>query len=464
MAKRSITVRSLLWTWGFFLLVLSGVFVFATQQMERSVLAEAEERAKHALGLVEYLLSLGDITPEGSSKAEAVDILGRHMGLRLTYIMDGRVVADSEVGAAGVPAMENHADRPEVRQALATGYGQAVRFSQTLGRDMLYVAKPFAGSPGIAGGVVRLALPFSDLGGELGRLRHILLAVLALVFVAGGVAAYGLARSTSRSLGEISEVVTAIGQGGFDRRIHIVPARDFMPLAEAINALAERVGAHVQEIEERRKRQAAILDGMAEGVAIFDARGRMLAVNRALGAMFPQTGELTGKTPIEAGMSLDMDRYLAGGWTRPSGPAPNGRFELPGDRVVEVTVVPVVGTGGTQVATFHDITESAAMDRIFQNFVIDASHRLRTPLTKVRGFAETARDICSMKPDEAGQALAVVIRAADEIKAVIDDLLAAARERFALAEAARHAAPGGGSGGGPDEEEPARPDPQTPAA
>lgn len=441
MAKRSITVTSLLWTWGFFLLVLSGVFVFATHQMERSVVAEAEERAKHALGLVEYLLSLGDLAPEASSKAEAVDILGRHMGLRLTYIIDGKVVADSEVGAKGVADMEDHADRPEVVQALAVGYGQAVRYSHTLGRDMLYVAKPFAGAPGIPGGVVRLALPFSDLGGELGRLRHILLAVLAFVFVAGGVVAYGLSRSTSRSLGAISKVVTAIGRGSYDQRIHIVPAKDFMPLAEAINALAERVGAHVREIEERRKRQAAILDGMAEGLAIFDARGRMLAVNRALAAMFPQAGELTGKTPIEAGMSLAMDRYLAGESTGPDATG-DGRFDLPDGRVVEVTVVPVVGTGGTQVATFHDITEAAAMERIFREFVIDASHRLRTPLTKVRGYAETARDLCPADTAGTVAALDVVVRGADDMKAVIEDLLAAARARYAKAEAVRDAAGG----------------------
>jgi two-component system, OmpR family, phosphate regulon sensor histidine kinase PhoR len=455
MAKRSITVTSLLWTWGFFLLVLTGVFIFATRQVERSVVAEAEVRARIAVGLVEYLLSQGDVTGKGHTLAQSVDALGQHLGFRLTYIVDGQVLADSEVGASGVSDMENHADRPEIRAALATGYGQDARHSHTLGRDMLYVAKRFAGVPGVPAGVVRLALPFSDLGGELGRLRSTLLAVLALVFLAGGAVAYGLARSMAGSLREISGVVTAIGEGGFDRRIHIVPAKDFMPLAEAINALAERVGAHVREIEERRKRQTAILDGMAEGVAILDARGRMLAVNRALGTMFPQAGALTGKTPIEAGMSLDIDRYLAGGQAV-SGH--NGRFELPGGRVAEVTVVPVIGTGGTQVATFHDITEAAAMERIFREFVIDASHRLRTPLTKIRGFAETARDLCATNPGEAVSALSVVIRGADDIKNVIDDLLGAARERYAKAEAARDGGAGVGSEPAPNGDDPASPD------
>lgn len=439
MAKRSITVTSLLWTWGFFLLVLSVVFVIATRQVERSVVAEAEDRARTALGFVTYLLGRGFPETADRPLAAAVDALGPHLGFRLTYIVDGKVLADSEVGASGLADMENHADRPEVRQALAAGYGQDVRHSHTLGRDMLYVAERFAGAPGVPAGVVRLALPYSALAGELGHLRRILLLVLGLVFVAGGAVAVGLARSVSGSLQEISKVVTAVGQGGYDQRIHIVPARDFLPLAAAINTLAERVGAHVREIEERRKRQAAILDGLAEGLAILDARGEILAVNRALVRMFPHGGELTGKTPIEAGMSLDIDRYLTTGGGAPA-TGHDGRFELPGDRVVEVTLVPVLGTGGTQVATFHDITEAAALERIFREFVIDASHRLRTPLTKVKGFAETARDLCATDPAGAASALDVVIRGADAIKTVIDDLLAAARDRYAQAAAIREPA------------------------
>jgi len=435
MAKRSITFTYLVWTWGFFLLVSSVVFVFATRQAERAVVVEAEQRARSSLDFVRYLLRERAPFANAEALAATVDALGEHMGFRLTYIVDGRVLADSAVKPADVAEMENHADRPEVRQALASGYGQDERQSHTLGRDMLYVAGTFTGAAGAPAGVVRLALPFSDLRQELGRLRHVLLAVLALVFAAGGLVAYGLARGMAGSLREISGVVAAIGQGEFDRRIHIVPARDFAPLAEAVNILAERVGSHVREIEERRRRQEAILDGMAEGVAILDAQGRMVAVNRALVAMFPQCADLVGKTPIEAGMSLDIERWLTGEIPGP-GSGVAGRFALPGGRLAEVSVVPVAGTGeagATRVVTFHDITEAASMDGIFRNFVIDASHRLRTPLTKVQGYAETARDLAATDPVAAAAALEVIGRGAAEMRGVIDDLLAAARNRFAAA-------------------------------
>lgn len=444
MAKPSITLKYLLWTWGFFLLVLSLVFVFATRRAERSVMAEAEERARTSLDLAGHLLAVHAPFADEATLAAWADDLGPHLGFRLTYIVAGRVVADSEVGTSGVGEMEDHASRPEVRLARQTGFGQDVRQSHTLGRDMLYVAEVHAGSPGVPSGILRLALPVSSLRGEVARFRDTLLAVLALVFAAGGVAAWGLARRMTGTIREISGTVAAIGQGHFDRRIHIVWARDFAPLACAINALAERIGSHVREIEVRRERQEAILEGMAEGLAILDASGRIVAANRALRELFPRLPEPVGRTPLEVGMPLCVERALAefepgGGKSRHI-----GRFELQSGRVVEVTVAGVAGdeAGPGRVATFHDVTEAATMDRIFRDFVIDASHNLRTPLTKILGFAESARDTLDAGPcgerERAGavQALATVVRAAGDMAGVINDLLAAARDRFARAKEA----------------------------
>lgn len=444
MAKPSITLKYLLWTWGFFLLVLSLVFVFATRRAERSVMAEAEDRARVSLDLARHLLARDAPFAGPAALAAWADDLGPHLGFRLTYIVDGRVVADSEVRSPGLQGMEDHADRPEVRLARETGHGQDVRQSHTLGRDMLYVAERFAGAPGAPAGILRLALPVSSLRNEVARFRDTLLAVMALVFAAGGVAAWGLARRMTGTIREISGAVAAIGQGHFDRRIHIVWARDFAPLAGAINALAERIGAHVREIEVRRERQEAILDGMAEGLAILDGAGRIVAANRALRELFPRLPDLVGRTPLEAGMPLCVERALAEFQASGEKTMRIGRFELATGRVVEVTAAATSGGAGGpgRVVTFHDVTEAATMDRIFRDFVIDASHNLRTPLTKIQGFAESARDaLAPASPGEgapavAAQALDKVVRAAGDMAGVINDLLAAARDRFDRAVAA----------------------------
>ncbi|MHC1791962.1 HAMP domain-containing protein [Solidesulfovibrio sp.] len=445
MGKRSITLHNLLWTWGFFLLVLSVVFVFATGQAERAVLAEAEDRAKRSLDLARYLLASHVPFADEAALAAYADGLGPHLGFRLTFIVDGRVVADSDVGASGVSDMEDHANRPEVLAARDGRLGQDIRASRTLGRDMLYVAQAFAGAEGVPAGIVRLAMPVSALRGELGRLRETLLAVMALVFLAGGLAAYVLARRMAGAIREFSEVVAAIGDGDYDRRIHIVSASDFAPLAESINTLAHRIGSHVGEIEQRREHQEAIFQGMAEGLAILDATGRITDANQAFRQMFPKAVSPVGRAPLELGVPLCVDRALtdaaqAAGASGEGGAVRRiGRFELASGRVVEVTVAPVAGGRERgRIVTFHDVTEVATMDRIFRDFVIDASHNLRTPLTKVLGYGETARGMLDAAPaDVAGAdaALGVVVRAAGTMQTVIDDLLTAARDRFAAARA-----------------------------
>ena len=215
-------------------------------------------------------------------------------------------------------------------------------------------------------------------------------------------------------------------------------------MAEAINTLAARIGSHVGEIEERRQRQDTIFESMAEGLAILDAAGRIVAANRAFRDMFPKLAEPVGRIPLEAGVPLCVDRALAGqtGQAEEAGEAgeicPVGRFELPSGRVVDVTAASsfMAGQGRGRIVTFHDVTEAATMDRIVREFVIDASHNLRTPLTKVLGYGETAQDMLAAKPADvggAGNALALVVASAGAMKTVIDELLAAARDRFTAA-------------------------------
>jgi two-component system phosphate regulon sensor histidine kinase PhoR len=71
---------------------------------------------------------------------ELSKILGRSGSTRITVILpDGRVIADSEEDAE---KMENHGNRPEIKDALEKGMGRSLRFSSTLGEEMMYLAIP----------------------------------------------------------------------------------------------------------------------------------------------------------------------------------------------------------------------------------------------------------------------------------------------------------------------------------
>ena len=92
-------------------------------------------------------------------------------GARVTIIAaDGRVMDDT---AQDPQRMENHAGRPEVREAMATGEGRAVRFSRTLNRDLLYIAMRYkpGSEPAAAPTIIRLALPVAQIDEALKRIQ-----------------------------------------------------------------------------------------------------------------------------------------------------------------------------------------------------------------------------------------------------------------------------------------------------
>ncbi|HXG01866.1 MAG TPA: PAS domain-containing sensor histidine kinase, partial [Candidatus Binatia bacterium] len=105
-------------------------------------------------------------------------------GARVTLIAaDGRVLGDSAVAPADLPRVENHADRPEVRAALAGEVGRDIRRSETVGAELLYVALPVA--EGELRSVIRLAFPLAVVSRSHAELRR--------VMVAGGLVALAVA-------------------------------------------------------------------------------------------------------------------------------------------------------------------------------------------------------------------------------------------------------------------------------
>src|SRR5262245_11535750 len=150
------------------------------RRIEDTLVAEARLAA-------DLLSRSGPIASVRESDDEA-DRLGELVGARVTFIAaDGRVIGDSAETLDGVAAMENHADRPEVIAARASGLGRARRYSATLKIDMLYVAVPVH-HPSIA--FVRVALPLTDVRNQLQAVLTATLVALGLALVGGGAIAW----------------------------------------------------------------------------------------------------------------------------------------------------------------------------------------------------------------------------------------------------------------------------------
>ena len=158
-------------------------------------------------------------------------------GVRVTVIAsDGKVLADSQ---SNIQTMENHADRPEIRDAFAKGEGQSSRRSVTLGNNLLYYAVRYS-VPGELPVVLRFAMPQEAVDQELWAFRRRLwLASLVMLFVTG-IASLLISQSFSGRVERLEKFSLRVAEGDF-RPIEADRTGDGLEaLAVSLNATAAR--------------------------------------------------------------------------------------------------------------------------------------------------------------------------------------------------------------------------------
>jgi len=179
-----------------------------------------------------------DIQQEAAQLAEKLD-------LRITVVDEqGRVLADSETEPS---SMANHGDRPEIIEALKSGFGQSARFSDTLGYSMKYVAVR-AGSENSPPSIIRFALPLSRVQLEIRVIyRVVLFGAIAAVGVAL-IAAYFVSRSITLPVRQMKETAERIAKGDFGGRVRIKSQDEFGELAKSFNIMADELEQMIESL------------------------------------------------------------------------------------------------------------------------------------------------------------------------------------------------------------------------
>lgn len=429
MKLRSFQMRILVWTWALLLVVLAVVFYYSTSVVESDLLTETRRRSRSDLDTIQWLIR--DHRPYASEKmfAEWVDALGFKLGTRITYIVAGRVVADSDVPYVDLQDLDDHSHRPEIVAANVDGEGDNVRYSDTLRKSMLYVARRITGTPGLADGVLRLAVPVSDVSARLGSLRINFIWIFLAALVAAGVVSALMSRNMSREITSFSKLARSIGDGDYGTRLRVLPGGEFKPLAESVNAMAGSIERNVRIIKDQKGQLQAVFEGMREGVMTVDADGRIESYNAALDEMFNLASSTLGRTPIEVTRRFEIQDLVEALRNDPDQGERSIQIDLMDTRTVEVSAVPFFDHKGVRkvILVFYDITEMKRSEIGLKDFVANASHQLRTPLTSIKGYTETLLDMPPADPADREKFLRTVLKNADHMDKVISSMLALAK-------------------------------------
>jgi two-component system phosphate regulon sensor histidine kinase PhoR len=364
--------------------------------------------------------------PPGEVRAWVVET-ARPTETRVTLIAtDGRVLGDSEVAVADLGRIENHAGRPEVREALAGRIGRDLRTSATVGTPLLYAALPVHDGGRLVG-VLRLALPLSVVSASWAAVHRVMLwgglVALAVAFAIG----LFVARRVTRPVVEMQAIARRMSEGDFTARAPERSPDEIGMLGRALNAMAAGLREKIQDVEQEQAKATAILDGMVEGVIAVDGRDAILLINERARAMFGLGAERReGKPFLEVVRNADLHEILRG--VRTAGEGGVARHELrlagPADRRLQVNAVPlrVARDEVGAVMVLHDVTELRRLEQVRTEFVANVSHELRTPLTAIHGYLETLLGGALEEREHARRFLEIVFRQTERLGRLLDDL------------------------------------------
>jgi len=349
--------------------------------------------------------------------------VGRDSGYRLTVMLpSGKVIGDSDENPA---VMENHGDRPEIRDAIAFGVGITNRFSHTIGKRMMYVAVPVVVEGGRTAGVVRTSFSLAAIDRTLGVMWHRIAMSGVVIAVLAVVVSLLVSRRITRPLDEIRNAAEAIGRGNMAERLRPSGLAEIDILAEALNRMMDQLNERISIVTQQRDEQNALFSCMAESVLAVDAEKRVIKMNTAAMELFRADASVLGRNVMEVVRNNDLLDVVTRALE--SSETVEGDVSLqPGDRYLHAHGTVLNGANGLRIGALivlYDVTRLRKLEVVRRDFVANVSHELKTPVTSIKGFVETLLDGAMKDPVGAEKFLKIVLRQADRLAAIIDDLL-----------------------------------------
>ena len=288
---------------------------------------------------------------------------------RLTWIApDGTVLYDTVTDAE---SLENHADREEVREALAGGEGESSRYSSTILQKTMYCARRLTD-----GSVLRISISRATAGVLLIGMVQPILIVVIVALILSAVLARRLSRRIVRPLNELD----------LEHPLENDAYEELSPLLGRINHQHRQIDEQMRELEQQRTEFSQITGSMREGLVLLDEKERVLSINPAACRLFDADERCVGQDFLTLDRSHDIRLAIADAMAQGHGEARAER----GGRVWQFDVSRILsGTAAVgAVLLAFDITERETAEQNRREFTANVSHELKTPLQGIIGSAE----------------------------------------------------------------------------
>src|SRR6266699_4782756 len=239
---------------------------------------------------------------------------------------------------------------------------------------------------------------------------------------------YGVRMLVTRPLREIAAASRKLASGDLEQRLPITGDEEIAALGTSLNTMAQNLSKKVQELSDGKQRLELILEAMGQGVMVLDRSGRVTLTNTSILRVLGTARNLAGRTPLEMFRRPELENAVHD--VLRGGPPQVLEITAGTGRILQVHVAPVPSVSGgidSVVAVFHDLTDIRRTEHMRRDFVANVSHEFKTPLTSIRGYAETLMSGAKDDPDVAFDFLKTIEKNAEHLETLVSDLLILAR-------------------------------------
>lgn len=332
--------------------------------------------------------------------------------IRVTYIDEkGEVIVDT---LKDEEYMNNHNSRKEVLDAIRIGEGSSLRYSNTLDKNMLYDALMLDD-----GSILRVSMSIDSMKSVQQRYLKYYLFTLLLVIAVSILLSSKFSHFIVKPIKELQFLTSKVASGDLHRRVNILTDDEIGKLGRTFNDMADKLETTIKEAVDRQDKLEAILKSMDSGVIAVDENYNVIIINPYAKKIFGIGKNIIGENLMEHIRDFELENVFK----QRKDEYKEINILWPSEKELRIKTGDIISDGkliGT-VAVVQDITDLKKLENMRTQFVANVSHELKTPLTSIRGFAETLRYVDD--DEKKDRFLNIINEEAERLTRLIEDIL-----------------------------------------
>lgn len=356
---------------------------------------------------------------------DKIERFSKMADVRITLIdMQGKVLYDTKSDPL---RMENHRNRPEVSSAIRGKEDSSIRFSETVGSDLMYHAIPIR-NPDFKG-VLRLAIPLDEIAAMKENTRRFIAISILVGGIIGILVMMKISSAITQPISEFMVAAEEIAKGNFEKIKSLRIEDEFERLSQAFENMAFQLEDQMTQLKEHGLKLQSILSSMREGIIAVDQQYNIMLINPvSLNLFESEVDDVIGKPILEVVRNQQIYKIVQNALKHDEYHVKEIKIFGRKEKILRVYVNPIfnytheaqmIGT----LLVIEDITNIKRLENLRTEFVSNVTHELKTPLTSIRGFVDTLQNGAVEDPVISKRFLEIIDIESQRLQRLIEDIL-----------------------------------------